>query len=64
VQVGYVGLLKAINNFGPAFGRSLAVCARPCIADQHRMPSSPPGLSSRGNEPHAQGAELEDTGKT
>ena len=47
MQVGYVGLLKAINNFGPAFGRSLAVCARPCIADQHRMPSSPPGLSSR-----------------
>ena len=31
MQVGYVGLLKAINNFDPAVGVSLATYARPCI---------------------------------
>ena len=31
MQVGYVGLLKAINNFDPAAGASLATYARPCI---------------------------------
>ena len=31
MQVGYVGLLKAINNFDPARGFTLATYARPCI---------------------------------
>jgi RNA polymerase sigma-B factor len=31
MQVGYVGLLKAISNFDPAAGCSLATYARPCI---------------------------------
>jgi RNA polymerase sigma-B factor len=31
MQVGYVGLLKAINNFDPAIGGSLAAYAQPCI---------------------------------
>ena len=31
MQVGYVGLLKAINNFDPALGPALASYARPCI---------------------------------
>jgi RNA polymerase sigma-B factor len=31
MQVGYVGLLKAINNFDPALGGSLAAYAQPCI---------------------------------
>jgi RNA polymerase sigma-B factor len=31
IQVGYVGLMKAINNFDPAFGGSLAAYAQPCI---------------------------------
>jgi RNA polymerase sigma-B factor len=31
MQVGYVGLLKAISNFDPAAGASLATYARPCI---------------------------------
>ena len=31
MQVGYVALLKAINNFDPAAGASLATYARPCI---------------------------------
>ena len=31
MQVGYVGLLKAISNFDPAAGHSLAAYARPCI---------------------------------
>jgi RNA polymerase sigma-B factor len=31
MQVGYVGLLKAINNFDPALGFSLATYAMPCI---------------------------------
>ena len=31
MQVGYVGLLKAINNFDPARGFTLAAYARPCI---------------------------------
>ena len=31
IQVGYVGLLKAINNFDPGLGRNLAAYAQPCI---------------------------------
>jgi len=31
LQAGYVGLMKAINNFDPTFGRSLAAYAQPCI---------------------------------
>jgi RNA polymerase sigma-B factor len=34
MQVGYVGLLKAINNFDPGAGASLAAYARPCIAGE------------------------------
>jgi RNA polymerase sigma-B factor len=34
MQVGYVGLLKAINNFDPAFGSSLAAYAQPCISGE------------------------------
>ena len=33
-QVGYVGLLKAINNFDPAVCRSLATYAQPCITGE------------------------------
>jgi RNA polymerase sigma-B factor len=33
-QVGYVGLLKAINNFDPGVGRSLAAYAQPCITGE------------------------------
>jgi hypothetical protein len=36
MQVGYVGLLKAINNFDPAFGRGLAGYARPCIIGEFK----------------------------
>src|SRR5215467_2015449 len=32
MQVGYVGLLKAINNFDPAVGSKLAAYAQPCIS--------------------------------
>jgi RNA polymerase sigma-B factor len=34
VQVGYVGLLKAINNFDPGVGRNLAAYAQPCITGE------------------------------
>ncbi len=34
MQVGYVGLLKAINNFDPAFGGILAAYAQPCISGE------------------------------
>jgi len=34
MQVGYVGLLKAINNFDPAFGGNLAAYAQPCISGE------------------------------
>jgi RNA polymerase sigma-B factor len=34
MQVGYTGLLKAIGNFDPAFGGSLATYARPCITGE------------------------------
>ena len=34
MQVGYVGLLKAINHFDPAFGRNLAAYAQPCISGE------------------------------
>ena len=34
MQVGYVGLLKAINNFDPGFGGSLRAYAMPCISGE------------------------------
>ena len=34
MQVGYMGLLKAISNFDPAVGGSLGVYARPCISGE------------------------------
>jgi RNA polymerase sigma-B factor len=34
MQVGYVGLLKAINNFDPAVGGSLAAYAQPCVTGE------------------------------
>jgi RNA polymerase sigma-B factor len=34
MQVGYVGLLKAINNFDPAFGGSLIAYAQPCVSGE------------------------------
>jgi RNA polymerase sigma-B factor len=34
MQVGYVGLLKAINNFDPARGCSLGTYAEPCITGE------------------------------
>ena len=34
LQVGYVGLLKAINNFDPDLGGSLAAYAQPCISGE------------------------------
>jgi RNA polymerase sigma-B factor len=33
-QVGYVGLLKAINNFDPGYGNSLAAYAQPCVSGE------------------------------
>jgi RNA polymerase sigma-B factor len=34
MQVGYVGLLKAINNFDPSFGGGLRAYAVPCITGE------------------------------
>jgi RNA polymerase sigma-B factor len=34
MQVGYVGLLKAINNFNPELGDSLPAYAMPCISGE------------------------------
>jgi len=34
MQVGYVGLLKAIRNFDPEIGSNLAAFARPCIVGE------------------------------
>jgi RNA polymerase sigma-B factor len=34
LQVGYVGLLKAINGFDPAYGDSLNAYAQPCISGE------------------------------
>ena len=34
MQVGYIGLLKAINNYDPAFGRDLRAYAVPCITGE------------------------------
>ncbi|HEV2375254.1 MAG TPA: SigB/SigF/SigG family RNA polymerase sigma factor [Streptosporangiaceae bacterium] len=34
MQVGYVGLLKAINNFDPELGGDLAAYAQPCISGE------------------------------
>ena len=34
MQVGYVGLLKAINNYDPEVGDSLSAYARPCVSGE------------------------------
>jgi RNA polymerase sigma-B factor len=34
MQVGYVGLLKAINNFDPEVGESLSAYAQPCVSGE------------------------------
>src|SRR5579864_3597070 len=34
MQVGYIGLLKAINNFDPDLGSGLASYAQPCITGE------------------------------
>ena len=34
MQVGYVGLMKAINNFDLAYGRSLAAFAQPYVSGE------------------------------
>jgi RNA polymerase sigma-B factor len=34
MQVGYVGLLKAINNFDPSFGNGLSAYAEPCVTGE------------------------------
>jgi RNA polymerase sigma-B factor len=34
MQVGYVGLLKAINNYDPEVGTSLAAYAQPCVSGE------------------------------
>jgi RNA polymerase sigma-B factor len=34
MQVGYVGLMKAINNFDPELGDNLAAYARPCVSGE------------------------------
>jgi RNA polymerase sigma-B factor len=34
MQVGYVGLMKAINNFDTAVGTSLAAYAQPCVSGE------------------------------
>ena len=34
MQVGYVGLMKAINNFDPGVGDSLAAYAQPCVSGE------------------------------
>jgi hypothetical protein len=34
MQVGYVGLVKAINNFDPADGDSLSAYAAPCVSGE------------------------------
>jgi len=34
MQVGYVGLMKAINNYDPAIGHSLTAYAAPCISGE------------------------------
>jgi RNA polymerase sigma-B factor len=38
LQVGYVGLLKAINNFDPRHGDSLGAYAQPCISGEIKRP--------------------------
>jgi RNA polymerase sigma-B factor len=34
MQVGYVGLMKAINNYDPAFGSGLSAYAAPCVSGE------------------------------
>jgi RNA polymerase sigma-B factor len=34
IQVGYVGLLKAINNYDPEVGTSLSAYAQPCVSGE------------------------------
>jgi RNA polymerase sigma-B factor len=39
MQVGYLGLLKAIGNYDPAFGNGLGAYAVPCITGERAAPS-------------------------
>jgi len=52
LQAGYVGLMKAINNFDPTFGRSLAAYAQPL---RPRLLGPPDcqtgGITEPGNRP-------------
>jgi RNA polymerase sigma factor (sigma-70 family) len=53
MQVGYVGLLKAINNFDAAIGGSLAAYAQPCISGEikrHFRDKRPAALARRLRE--------------
>jgi len=34
MQVGYIGLLKAINNYDPGVGTSLSAYAQPCVSGE------------------------------
>jgi RNA polymerase sigma-B factor len=34
MQVGYVGLMKAINNYDPELGHSLSAYAAPCVSGE------------------------------
>src|SRR5260370_28451299 len=34
MQVGYVGMLKAINNYDPEVGNSLSAYAQPCVSGE------------------------------
>ena len=47
MQVGYVGLLKAINNFDPALGGSLAAYAQPCVTGEIKRHFRDKGWSVR-----------------
>src|ERR1022692_2226368 len=51
VQVGYVGLVKAINNFDPEAGGSLAAYAQPCISGEIKRHFRDKPWQVRGERP-------------
>ena len=47
LQVGYLGLLKAINNFDPHYGDSLGAYAAPTISGESQTALPRPALADR-----------------
>ena len=51
MQVGYLGLMKALHNYDPAFGRALRAYAAPCITRGDQAAFSRQAMADPCNPP-------------